>query len=177
MLMSRESERASDGTRILPRPIGGMRIRDAEEADIPWLLRELKAFSDFNDTRAKLFDPVDSKTSAAFLRNLIENHVLLVAVTHHGESAGFIGGLVTTHLFNPKINVLFELFWWVSHGYRASRAGALLLHAFMERAREMKETRNIHWVTMALETKSPVNADALLKRGFRHLETNYIMEI
>lgn len=141
----------------------------ASEKHMDWLIGQLKAFSAIYASKLPLFGDEDYARNA--LAVLIKDHLVLVAEKNF-EPVGFIAGLVTPHFFNPDIRVLSETFWWVAPEHRRSRAGALLLQKFVQWG-EM----NADWITCALEAHSPVNPDALLKRGFVLQERSFLMEV
>lgn len=150
-----------------------MEIRRAIPEDADWVLSELKKFSNFLEMKRSPYG--DEEVCRASLLSFIENQLLLLAVNNVSEietKLGFIGGFLTPHIFNPKLRVLCEVFWWVAEEHRGTRAGAMLLGAFLEYG----ET-HADMITFSLEAKSPVNENTLLKRGFVFQEKNYIKEI
>jgi hypothetical protein len=145
-------------------------IRSANEQDTDWLLAELKKFSDSVGFKKPLYGE-DEEYTRGTLQKVIQNQVVFIA--EDGEvTQGFIMGILMPHLFNKGLLVLSELFWWVKPEHRGSRAGVALLRAFIAYGKEKAD-----WITMALETGSPVNSEALLKRGFKHFETNFVLEV
>ena len=144
--------------------------RKAQATDVDWLLGELKEFAVYIRTKKhSLFG--DEEYSRKGLLGVIENHVMFIAVKGE-ERLGFIAGIKTPHLFNPKISILVEIFWWVSEKYRNTRAGLMLLNSFTEYGKQ-----NADLVTMALEAHSPVNDKTITKRGYHFHEKNYLMEV
>jgi hypothetical protein len=77
------------------------------------------------------------------------------------ECIGALGAIVIPNLFNPDLTTLVEVFWYVLPDYRNTRAGALLLKAFEERANEVADE-----ATLSLLGSSTVNVATLEKRGF-----------
>lgn len=75
---------------------------------------------------------------------------------------GVIGGLLHENIFNPKYKTLTEIFWYVLPEYRNGRAGALLLKAFDNRAKEIADDS-----TLCLLPSSEVNISSLDKRGYK----------
>lgn len=145
-------------------------IRNAELTDIDWLIPELREFSKFFGSKIPLFD--DEQYARDGLKNLITSHLFFVA-SSGDKPVGFISGLVTNHIWNPKIKVLTEVFWWVIPAYRtASKAGLMLLKAFTDWG-----TGHVNWINFTLEHNSPVSDRSLLKRGFKPTETNYLLEV
>lgn len=146
-----------------------IKIRRARDADIVWLLDQLKAFSVFHGTKLPVFGDVGHAHS--FMLFLIAEHLVLIAEDTDVGPVGFIAGSVTTHLYNPAIKVLTESFWWVEEASRGSRAGLMLLNAFTDWGKE-----NCNWTIMTLEHHSPVNEKSLLKRGYKPIERSYLLE-
>lgn len=147
----------------------GVVVRRAVESDIPFLLIELKKFSQFFNSKYPLYE--DEAYVRMGLTGMMENHVLLCATL--GETPiGFIGGIVTPHLFNPNIKVLAETFWWVEEGSRWTKAARLLLEELISYGKQ-----NCHWITFGLEMVSPVNERCLTKRGFHLHEKIYLFEV
>lgn len=143
-------------------------VRQALHSDTDWLVTQLKAFSRFADTKLQLFG--DESHARLTIGGLIESQIVFVA--EKGSTLlGFIAGYVVDHPFNPKIKTLSETFWWVAEEHRGSRAALLLFKAFTDWGK-----KNVDWICMALEAKSPVNDSALIKRGFRLQERSFLME-
>ena len=136
-----------------------MRVRPAVEADLDWLLSQLKDFSKFCGTKIPLFD--DEGFARQMMINMMQNHVVLVAEKDGIGLMGLIAGLFTPHVFNPKIRVLAETFWWVPPEHRGTRAGLMLLNEFIDYGKRCAD-----WITCALEEKSPVKDRFLTDRGF-----------
>jgi hypothetical protein len=145
-----------------------LRIRCAQSKDLPWIVEELKSFSVFYKSKIPLF-PTEEYALAG-MQSHLDNHVLLVAEDDSGL-LGFISGIFSTHIFNPKIKLLNETFWWVAERNRFTRAGLMLLDAFTEIGKKSAD-----WTVFTLEHHSPVNDRSLLKRGYEIKETNYLME-
>lgn len=148
-----------------------IKIRPADESDVYWICTQLKKFSDFYNSKYPLYD--DPDFAAFTMGNIIENHFVLMACEEKSKTrVGFIAGLETKHFFNPNINVLSELFWWVDEEYRGSRAGLLLLNEFIKHGEE-----KFQWIQFTLEHKSPVSDQTLVKKGFKLQEKSFLREI
>lgn len=146
-------------------------VRPATNDDIPWLIAQLKNFSEFYGTYYKLFG--SEEFAQSFLDNLIKNHVVFVAESEAVGLVGLIAGYSVPHLYNREMKVLSELFWWVDETYRGSRAGAMLLRAFEDYGRA-----NCDWIIMTLiENRSPVHESSLIKRGYHLHERSYLLEV
>jgi RimJ/RimL family protein N-acetyltransferase len=135
-----------------------------------WLVAQLKLFSTFYGSVYQLFG--DEGYSRQYISNLIHNHVVLIA--DDGSPAGLIAGYVSKHPYNPNINVLTEVFWWVEEKHRGSSAGARLLRSFTD----WGKANGMNWIQMSLiEGRSPVNPESLEKRGFKLYEKAFLMEV
>lgn len=145
-------------------------IRKATVQDIDWLTFQLGKFSEFFESKYKLFGDIDYIKAA--LVPLINNHPFFIAENEIELRVGFISGNVFDHPFNPNIKTLLETFWWVDEAHRNSRAGAMLLNEFINYGKQ-----NCNWIVMTLEHNSPIKEESLLKRGFRNQEHTYLMEI
>lgn len=149
-------------------------IRKAEPEDLDWLVAELRRFSVCFGTKLSLF-PDDPDLARRSLNTILESHCLFVAVrtaVSGSERVGLIAGICGPHMFNPSIRVLTEIFWWVPPEHRMTRAGLLLLDAFID----WGET-HADWIDFTLEERSPVNERCLTRQGFRLQEKHYLMEV
>ena len=146
----------------------GIVLRNAVLSDIEWILPELKAFAEFYASSHSLFSD-DDGFNRNTLKLIIENHYFMVSESNEKPS-GFIAGLISQHLFNPKIKTFTELFFWVKPEYRGSRAGSALMDDFT------KFGEQYDWTIMTLESESPIKDSSILKRGFREKERSFIKE-
>lgn len=144
-------------------------VRPAIEADLNWILAELKSFSAFFDTQIPLFP--NDEFALHGMRMHIENHILLVAESEVGL-LGFVAGMFHPHTFNPSIKVLTETFWWVKEEFRGSRAGLVLLNEFTRIGK-----MHADWLIFTLEDKSPVNDRCLINRGYYQKERCFMLEV
>lgn len=144
-------------------------VRPAIEADLLFIITELRSFSKFFNSKYSLF-PSDDLAYLG-MQNHIRNHLLLVAEDTNGL-IGFISGMFHQHLFNPSIKVLSETFWWIAEKQRGGKAALILLNEFT-RIGKMKAD----WIVFTLEHHSPVNDRCLLKRGYVTKEHNYLLEV
>lgn len=145
-----------------------MIVRIANLTDIKWILEELKKFYEFYGSK-KLVDFDNENYNQGLIANLVNNHLFLISESNEVRT-GFICGVITPHYFNPAMSTLSELFWWVTPEHRSSRAGAMLLSEYTLRGKDFD------WVTMTIEDKSPVKPESLIKRGWKHKETVFLME-
>jgi len=144
-------------------------IRRAEASDVAWILAQLKSFAQFIETRYSLYG--DEAYSKKGLQLLIDEHVFLIA-EKDSLPIGFVSGYFTPHLFNPKIKILCELFFWVVPSRRGCRAGSMLMDAYISEG-----MRKAQWITFSLNRFTKVNERSLLRRGFAHHETTFLKEI
>lgn len=152
-------------------------IRAGHEADLPWLLEQLREFDAFFGAKHTLFP--DETYGRSFLRSLIDQHVLLIASAEGPPASriGFIGGLLGKHPFNPDLRTLTELFWWVVPRSRGGTTGARLLLEF----RACAERHHVHMVVLSLEertiTEGMVDPSSLERMGFVPKERSYLLEL
>lgn len=149
-----------------------IRVRPARLDDVPWLLEQLKVFDQFASGGNTVF-PTDPLRAEHFVAALIIRHPFHVAMlgeAPHDFRVGFIAGALAPHPYNPSIRQLVEMFWWVTPDYRGTRAGSLLLDAFVEEGRQRADR-----ILMTLETQSPVRDHVLEKRGFRLIERSFLL--
>lgn len=144
-------------------------VKRATIEDVGFLYRELKLFAQVYGTKRSLF-PAEEDDALKVIARIVNEHVCFVSWDGE-ERTGFIAGWFARHPFNPDILLLNEAFWWVSDFYRSTRAGSALLDKYIEWGR-----LNAHWITMALETDSPISSRSLTKRGFKPKEISFIME-
>lgn len=160
-------------TAIAPEEFTGLQrafhVRPAEPYDLPDLLAALEQFAAFYGTAHSLYPGADECRDQ--LLDLLATQPFFVA--RDGIAfAGFIGGALAPHPYNASLRLLSEMFWWVTPGYRQTRAGLLLLEQFIAYGEAHADL--IHFT---LEEKSPVNERTLTKRGFRLAERAYLREV
>jgi len=143
-------------------------IRVAIESDLDWLCVELKKFDDFYGSRKRLFE--DEAYVRGALLSMIDKHVLIVAEVDR-KPAGFIGGLVGTHFYNPNIKRLDQIFWWVMPTFRNSRVASTLLSEFIEFGKAQFD-----WVTLNLSVKCGIKESTLRRIGFELADNTYLLE-
>lgn len=145
-------------------------VRRAEQADVPWVLGQLRAFAAAYGTRRSLFG--DAGHAEALVAGLIEDQFVAIA-ERDGEPVGLIAGVLQPHPFNPDLQVASELWWWVTPEVRGSRAGHLLLDAFEGWALESEADL----INFTLEAHSPVRDRTLERRGYRLFERQFLREV
>lgn len=145
-------------------------VREATVADIPWLIEQLKEFSVFYDPKLSFFG--DEEYVVSGIEVLIKEHVFLIAVKGTVR-LGFVAGILSGHMYNPRIKVLNESLWWVEKKFRNGKAAFMLLETFIERGKKEKADL-VHFV---LSGKNRIKDKALLKRGFYLNERIYTKEM
>ena len=111
---------------------------------------------------------VNKEHLTALTQIVIQQGTVFVAMKDN-EPVGAIAGIVTPSLYNPDIKVCSELFWYVLPEFRSSRAGLLLLNAFIARGAELADE-----TTLSLLASSSVYDRTLEKRGFVFIESGFI---
>lgn len=150
----------------------GLEVRWAREGDIPWIEAELLEFSQAIGTKYPLF-PLGETFRRETLLKLMADHLFLVAETPRSSlPVGLIAGVVVPHALNPAILMLHEMFWWVTPEHRGSRAGLVLLDAFVGWGKE-----NCQWVYFSIHHTTKVSSRAMLRRGFHEEQTQYLLEV
>lgn len=146
-----------------------MRVRDARATDIPWMLEELKTFSEFYGSRHPLFP--EERTSRILLEELIVHELIWVA-EERDEPRGFLVASLTPHPYNPELRMLSCLLWWVRPEARGGRAARALFDAFQAYGRA-----HAQWIVMTITKDTPINPSSLEKRGFVPREVSYLLEV
>jgi hypothetical protein len=149
----------------------GISVRRALPSDVDWLLGQLKAFSDSQASKHPLLGE-DRDYSERFLTNLIEKHLVMVADKYGIGPVGFISGLVTPHIYNPKVMCLLENFWWVDPLHRGSRAGLRLLNEFTDWGKA-----NVDRLNVSLQRDTAIDDRHLNRRGYALDERVYTLEV
>lgn len=146
------------------------RVRPATQDDLSWTISQLKTFAHQVSKKHLLF-PKDENYVAHYISQIIAEQVLIIAELN-GEPVGLIGGFYGPHFFNPDLNILTELFWWVMPEHRGTPAAQLLLESFVEKGRATADQ-----VVFALGTATPVKGDKITALGFEPVEQMYLMEV
>lgn len=105
------------------------------------------------------------------LAEVIMNSETAFVARVDGVCAGVIGGALVDNLFNPTLKTLSELIWYVLPEYRNTRAGAMLLKAFISKGEEVADE-----TTFALLHHSPIKIQTLEKRGFHLREFSFLKD-
>jgi len=147
-----------------------MFLRAAHPGDIKWLIEQLKLFDEFTALKRPIFPSLEYAWEK-LAQLMHDDNCIFIVACQADQPVGFIVGYLAPHIFNPERTLLTEMFWWVQPEFRNSRAGLILLEAFISFG-EMRASSTI----MTLESKSQVKPETLLKRGFTEFERNFILE-
>lgn len=90
----------------------------------------------------------------------------------NGEPVGILASLLVPNTYNPEIKTLAELFWYVIPEARKGRAGALLLEAHINMAKNIADE-----ATLSTLGSSEVNPKTLTRKGFIHEENAYRIKV
>lgn len=85
-----------------------------------------------------------------------------------GVPVGALGALLLPNLYNPKIMNLTEVFWYVLPEHRNTRAGLMLLNAFIDCADKLADES-----TLSLLSTSQVNNETLGRKGYQMAEIGF----
>lgn len=145
-------------------------LRKLNLGDMEWICSELKTFSEQAGTKLPLMGDV------AYIESLIqkfsEEHLFLIADSASMGPMGFLVGMFTPHLFNPKVRTAVLVVWWVSEKFRNSRAGAMLLKRFIEIGKTKAD-----WIILGTSLDCPVKEKTITNLGFTLKEKSYFMEV
>lgn len=148
-------------------------IRPSNEDDLDWLVKELRDFDTFYQTKKRLFG--NESVVREKMLEIIRTHVCVIAEKIENaatERIGFIAGILRPHFYNPEINVLSQLFWWVIPRERKSMAASMLMDAFVSIGRAHAD-----WITFNMSRGTPVKKSSFIRRGFEVSDQVYLMEV
>lgn len=91
------------------------------------------------------------------------------------QITGVLLSILVPDLWIPEIVRLRELAWYVRPEHRGGTTGARLYSAYIDSAEELRRSGRITSYTMSQLSGSP-NFD-LERRGFRHLETTFVVGV
>lgn len=148
-----------------------MRVRKADAYDMDWLVDKVREHDRLMCYKRPLF--TDEHLVAQQLTHVMTHHVLFVAEDDASKDlCGLIAGHQARHPFNPDIQVLSEILWWVEPSFRGKRAAAALLTAYTEYGRSRVDS-----IICSHVYDPRARASALENRGFRELERAYLLEV
>lgn len=145
-----------------------MKVRDAEEADLPWMIHQLGIF--WNTLPFSAGVEYDAENAKSGLPKLMATGMLILAESDDGVLSGMLGAWKLNHPFAPQVTTYSEAFWWVAPERRGCGAGAALLAEYVLRA----EREGVRWVSVSLEAASRVKESSLERFGFQLMERTYL---
>lgn len=143
-------------------------VRKAALSDINYILSQLKDFSEIFGSKYSLYD---EESAPSILELMIKEHVFFV-VERVGQVIGFMSGILTPHIYNPKITVVYTSFFWVEEAYRKSRAAYMLISEYVKYSKQICK-----WIFFSIETKTIIKDSSLKKFGFSVTGKNYLLEV
>lgn len=144
-------------------------VRKSKIEDTESIIELLMNFKTENNFSPQLCF-ADPDYQRLLITRLIQYHVLVVA-TKDDKIIGAIAGYLHPHIFDPKIKVCSELFWFVEKEHRPSKASLELISLYKEFAGEYSNL-----IYMNILTSTNIKEKSLLRRGFKKLETVYLFE-
>lgn len=133
------------------------KVRVATPSDIPYIV-DVAATRMLVEEINKPQYVVKSRMHSLAAGSIAESHLWIAL--KNDVPVGALAATSVPNLFNPAIMCLAEVFWWVDPEHRQSRAGVLLLKAFIDESDKYDEA------SMSLLTTSRVLNQTLEKRGF-----------
>lgn len=144
-------------------------VREATLEDLDFILSELKNFDEVHREKHSFYGGEEYIREG--VTRLITNHVAYVS-EFGDEKTGFIVGQITRNMYNPRISVLKELWWWVKPTYRHTRAGSLLLKEFTSWGKS-----HVDRVVMSLTSATKIKFQSLEKLGYKLRYYEFNLEI
>lgn len=150
-----------------------MKVRHATEADHLAMIELAKEFFEANDFTHLEID-IDMECVAALIIRLTKSHLMLILETDDNEIVGGVGGTVGFSLFDAKIRLFQEMFFYVKVGFR--NRSQLLLANLIKACKQLKLDRMIMGYP---SSNGKVNKMERFynARGYKKLETHFIKRI
>lgn len=124
-------------------------IRDAEPRDIPQLVELGRAFYEESGWAARLADMPDGHfcpETFSEIATVLSERFLLLVYEKNGQVVGMIGVPYAPAIFNKKLLIGGEIFWYVAPSHRRGAGAELLRH--LESA---AKARNVKLLSMVSE--------------------------
>lgn len=149
-----------------------MIVRQAEISDYQAMIGLVEEFFKANSFTHLEVD-IDIESVAKLVEKLTKEHLILVLETDNKEIVGGIGGIIMPFLFNTKIKMFQEIFFYVQDGFR--KYSQLLLAELKKACKELKLNR----IIMAhINDGTLKEMERFYKaRGFKKLEIHFIARI
>jgi len=140
-------------------------IREITSKDIPVLLVYGKHFWKLTPYVSAGIE-YNEDAVRELLQELAEEHYLRVA-EEDGKIIGFVGAMIVPMIFNPKVSVATEVFFFVHPDFRGATGSAL-----MDQLEKDLEDQ-VDLVSFGEMTSSTDMHDYYIDRGYSHTETTY----
>lgn len=143
-------------------------IRQANESDYPSMAELIRDF--FKGYDSEIQPDIEFSTNLA--NKMAKNHIMLV-LDIGGIVVGGIGGLVIPSLFNDKIKVFQEVFFYVERGFR--KYSQLLLTELEKRCKQV----GVDNIIMAHPDGKDIDKMKRFykARGYNRLEVHFIRRL
>ena len=148
-------------------------VRPATIKDIPAIALMVSAFAKESSLEYHRTHVPNLLQAQRTLGEILKTGIILVSEDSDTLTGMFIAGIESDLLF-PEYKTLREIAWWVKPEYRRGKTGWQLYTAYKAQGLRLKEKGIISAVSLTLLSNSP--DIALDRRGWRRIETNYILE-
>ena len=142
-----------------------IKVRDAIESDLPYMLEQAKEFYDYYPVPIK-YDPAHM---ANLLLDMMESGIVLVA-EEDGQVLGGIGGIMGGNIYDPTYITLTEMYLWVAKASRKGRAMHHLIKEFTKRG-EVADA-----VVLCYTKLTPSLGRIYERYGYELMETSHVKE-
>lgn len=147
------------------------KIEKATQEHFSYLLEMSEHF--YNSTPYAKFKPFDSDAVGKLLEDLIQFHVVLVALKNN-IPIGMVAAEITNLPINPDILVCAEQAWWVNPEHRGTTVAVRLIRALEEAAEE----EAVDAIIMSKLADSPASVDKIYaKAGYLPAESVFVKDI
>ncbi len=142
-------------------------IRKATRYDKEEIVRLMKLFREESPVR-EVYEDDNQEYWNAFLDNILAG----AGAIFLEEGKGLLLSAVIPSIWNSKVLVLHELAWYVAKEYRGGTTGYKLLKAYIEYAKQLKDSGRVRYFTVSKMVSSPDIDYA--RFGFRKIDENWI---
>lgn len=142
-------------------------IREATKYDKTEIIRLMKLFRE--ESPVKEFYREDDEE---YWNKLLDNIFAGAGVIFLEEGKGLLLSLILPSVWSEKVLALHELAWFVEKQYRGGSTGYKLLKAYLNCAKEMKQSGRIKYFTVSKMVSSP-DID-YTRFGFRKIDENWV---
>jgi hypothetical protein len=142
-------------------------VRFAIPQDVDFMVNAMREHANEQPYFKKLFDEEEAPKG---FRDVIMNHLALVAQDEKKNNLGFIVGTITPHLYNPKLTLLAHLLWWVEKSRRGGVAAHYLFTSFVDYG-----LKHADMITLSIRDDVPLKPSSFAKYGLERHDKCYIM--